>query len=281
MIAIRVVLVVSLIVAAVHADESHPEHNVRHGIHDKRYGGRGLHGDIHLTGFQGQPYTVPTESGSVYNLISMPSMYMNARIVDMTTAQHCIAEASTSALPPRQERECLSYPGSYMTQIAVVSGDDMITIDATPRGEALIVKINGAIYEWSQLTIAVANATVELDKSRLALTFTMKDIRITIHNVDRYLSVSVDILRSEWLSQGRREMIPRNAGSRYANNIAASSLPVIMHGLLGQSINYVIYPGGAVYQGDASEYMLKHLTSHQFRYSLYAPSADIAHVQYP
>ena len=35
----------------------------------------------------------------------MPSMYMNARIVDMTTAQHCIAEASTHALPTAEDIE--------------------------------------------------------------------------------------------------------------------------------------------------------------------------------
>lgn len=282
---IRSIVGVSLLVASVHADtthsSTHPEHIVRHGMHDKRYGARGLHGDVHFTGFQGQPYTVATESGSIYNLITMPSMYINAQMQDMTTASHCDSMIMPKDMPARQERECLSYPGTYMTTLGVVSGDDQIVINSAPRGDALTVTVNGAIYEWSQLTIAVANATIELNKERTIMTFLTSDIRMTIRNVDRYLTIAVDILSSTWLKQGRRDMIPRNINSRYANDHAASKLPIIMHGLLGQSINYVIYQGGAVFTGDASEYIVKSLTSHQFKYSLYAPEQDVARVAYP
>lgn len=280
---VRSIFVVSLLVAVVNAesDSQHPEHSVRHGVYDKRYGSRGLHGDIHLTGFQGQPYTVQTESGSIYNLITMPSMFMNAQMTDMTTAAHCESSIVTKSLPARNERECLSYPGTYMTSIGLVSGDDQIIINSVPRGDALSVTINNAIYEWSQLTISIANATVELNNERNVLTFLTNDVRITIRNVDRYLSVSVDILTKEWLKQGRRDMIPRNNNSRYANDQAASQLPIVMHGLLGQSINYVIYQGGAVYQGPSSDYIVKSLTSHQFKHSLYAPGTDVATVAYP
>jgi hypothetical protein len=280
---VRSILVVSLLVATVSAnsDSTHPEHSVRHGINDKRYGARGLHGDIHLTGFQGQPYTVPTQSGSIYNLISMPSMYVNARMQDMTTAQHCEALATASSLPERDARECLSYPGTYMTQVGIVSGDDNIVVNAAPRGDAITVTINGAVYEWSQLTIAVANATVELNKNKQILTVLTSELRITIRNVDRYVSVSVDVLNAAYLQQGRREMIKRNVNSRYANDVAASELPTIMHGLLGQSINYVIYQGGAVYAGVAADYQVKSITSHQFKYSLYAPGQDVASIAYP
>jgi len=288
MISIRAVFVVSLLVATVEAGMGgggepnvHPEHSIRWGKHDKRYGGRGLHGDIHLTGFQGQPYTVDTQSGSIYSLLSMPSLYMNARMTDMTTAEHCVAEAVTNSMPARSERECLSYPGTYMTSLGLVSGDDRITVDARPRGESLMVTLNGASFEWSRLTVAIANGTLELDENMMTLTLTTRDIRITIRNVDRYLNVHVDILRSEWLEAGQRQNIPKNAGSRYANDVAAASLPVVMHGLLGQSINYVIYNGGAVFQGDASDYSVKSLLSQQFAFSLYQPTGDVASVQYP
>jgi len=277
---IRSILVVSLIAGVVHADDASTlaEQRVRYGSHDKRYGARGLHGDLHLTGFQGQPYAVPTQSGSTYALLSMSSLYMNARMQDMTTAEHCVAEAMISSMPPREQRECLSYPGTYMTKVGIVSGDEIV-IEAQPRGMPLIVRVNGEAHKSSQLTTAVANATVDLDQTMSTLTFTTSDIRITARNVDRYVSVSVDVLRSEWLDQGRREMIPRNKGSRYANSDAASTLPVSMHGLLGQSINYVIYPGGAVYQGDSNDYIVKSITSNEFRYSLYDPSMN-ARVSY-
>jgi len=280
---VRSILVVSLLVATVSAnsDSTHPEHSVRHGINDKRYGANGLHGDIHLTGFQGQPYTVPTVSGSVYNLISMPSMYINARMQDMTTAQHCDAATVVAELPTRDARECLSYPGTYMTQVGIVSGDDNIVVDAAPRGDAITVTINGAVYEWSSLTIAVANATVELNQAKTTLVVLTSELRITIRNVDRYVSVSVDVLSSKYLQQGRRELIKRNANSRYANDVAASQLPTIMHGLLGQSINYVIYQGGAVFAGNAADYLVKSITSHQFKYSMYAPGMDVASIAYP
>jgi len=292
MISIRAVFVVSLLVASVEAmggggapssesSEESVEHSIRSGQHDKRYGGRGLHGDLHLTGFQGQPYTIETQSGSIYSLLSMPSLYMNARMTDMTTAEHCVAAASTNPMPARSERECLSYPGTYMTSIGLVSGDDRITIDARPRGDALVVSLNGQAFEWSRLTIAVANGTLEFDKHMVTLTFTTRDIRITVRNVDRYLIVQIDILRTEWLEAGQRQNIPKNTGSRYANSDAAATLPVIMHGLLGQSINYVIYPGGAVFQGDAADYSVKSLLSHQFAFSLYQPTGDVASVTYP
>jgi len=282
---IRSIFVVSLLAATIQADathsSTHPEHLVRHGTYDKRYGARGLHGDVHFTGFQGQPYTVATQSGSIYNLITMPSMYINAQMQDMTTAQHCESMVMSQDMPQRTERECLSYPGTYMTALGVVSGDDHIVVNAAPRGDALAVTINGAVYEWSELTVAVANATIELNKERSIMTFKTSDIRVTIRNVDRYLSIAVDILSSSWLKQGRRDMIPRNTNSRYANDQAASKLSSVMHGLLGQSINYVIYQGGSVFVGDASEYIVKSLTSHQFKYSMYAPGQDLARIAYP
>jgi hypothetical protein len=282
MIALRCIVVVSLLVASVQADtEGHPELSIRHSSRDKRYGTKGLHADLHMVGFQGQPFSIATESGSMYSLLSMPSLYMNARMIDMTTAEHCVAESTSHAMPDRVVGECLSYPGTYMTQIGLVTGDDRIVIEAAPRGQPLQVMLNGAPFEWSRLTISVSNGTLEFDAHMYALTFTSKDLRITIRNVDRYVTVSVDILRTEWLEQGRRSNIAKNENSRYANDVAASKLPVMAHGLLGQTMTYTIYPGGAVIQGDASQYTVKSILSHQFAYSLYGDSNEMASIQYP
>jgi len=234
-----------------------------------------LRSQLQMSGFQGQSFSVQAQSGSVYNLISTETFSMNALTTDMTTGGACAEQGLTG---------CSSYPGTFITKIGMVIGNDEVIISSDSIKTGLTVSINGKPFTWQGMTTVVGaassqNATIELvSESQIVITTPL--FRIVINNRDYYLNLAVSLLSKQLLTSGRSINFALNDGSKYLNNIAASATPssIAMHGLIGQTHRNVVYPnhnsnilGGQSYQGQINDYKINEntLTGVQFAFSQY------------
>ena len=74
-------------------------------------------GDPVLVGFRGQRFQVHGIDGAVYNLITEPQLFINARFGFLEGPRPCPVMPSTGL----QSAACWSHPGSYLTEVAVAA----------------------------------------------------------------------------------------------------------------------------------------------------------------
>ena len=125
-------------------------------------------GDPQLVGLQGQSFQVHGIDGAVYNLISTPSLQLNARFgfLPFSASRRCPVMPSTGAAA----KSCWSHPGSYLTELGlallpsntrvrVVAGDADTGFAAVEGGD------DGAVQRLSshELRLQGAGWTVEVE----------------------------------------------------------------------------------------------------------------------
>ena len=96
-------------------------------------GGSGLVvGDPTFVGLQGQRYQVHGIDGGVYNIVTAPSVQLNARFAFLTGPRLCPVMPSTG----RKSAACFAHDGSYLANLALrTSGGDRLLVEAGSAGQ--------------------------------------------------------------------------------------------------------------------------------------------------
>jgi len=178
----------------------------------------GSGGDPQFWGFLGQSYQVHGVSGTVYNVISTPSLQLNALFTFLTEGR-C-----------RKGTLCFGHPGNYFGEVGLMLKDDSQTesnlrVIAGPVDVGLQVLVNGTALSLSSSSVSIGSTSV-MFTDPFEVSIITPEFSFRMVNSDMFLNEDVSInepLMNQILS------FKRAAKSGTAN---VDALP---HGLLGQS----------------------------------------------
>ena len=187
----------------------------------------GTVGDPQFVGLRGQSYQVHGIDGAVYNLITSPSLQVNARFV-------FLAEGECPIINGVADSNCWSHPGSYMGEMsfqAVVDGKvhAALLVAGDAKTGFAQVQVDGAAMEVGQ-AVAIGSLFLEV---------------VSTHEV----LVSTDLF-SFRLSNS----------DRFINQQLAARVPLSTlrtHGLIGQTHSAKTYASALRFiEGDVDEYTI-------------------------
>ena len=172
-------------------------------------------GDPQLIGLRGQSFQVHGIDGSIYNLITHPTIHENARFTFLTSGQCPVFNKNFSSGFEliRAHRNCFSHAGSYIGEIGFMLrlSDNYI----------LNISVISGPYDMGFMSIVVDNTTIKPGQ-----TIHHDMIRIKYHHT-HFLSIKTPLYNFEL------ENSDLFINQRLAANVPLGDLQ--SHGLLGQT----------------------------------------------
>jgi len=197
-----------------------------------------VHGDPQFTGFRGQSYQIHGIDGWYYNLITSPSLQVNAKFTFLTEGKCPIINGLPAA-------NCWSHPGSYIGALGfqqIENGvNQRLLIDAGSAKQGFSgVKFNNAQVKLGQ-SMSVGSFSFNFTSSHF-ISVQTGDFTFTVDNSDLFLNQAVSV------------------------NVPLSRLT--SHGLLGQTHTSKVYSNQWKYiEGDVDNYAVSDLFASDFVYN--------------
>ena len=188
-------------------------------------------GDPMIYGIQGQDFQVHGIPDEIFNLITYPTLQVNARFVYLSAAE-CIDNFT----------QCFAHPGTYISEEGIRLGADKIHVKAGSAKKGLTVKVNGQKMTGTRTLkageVELVNHRRVVIKSSIAV--------MAISNSDHFLNQETQLLDSKLLALGatRTKLL---VGESFHSEVP-------LHGLQGQTWRNVEYPTGLEYEGSISDY---------------------------
>jgi len=183
----------------------------------------GACGDPQFYGFNGQSFQVHGTSGSIYNIISTPSLQYNALFTYLESGK-C-----------RKGTECFAHAGNYFGEVGLMlaSGEESkrFRVVSGPVDAGMKVFVDDVLTAPSSTPIVFGNSTVTFSDA-FELVLDSPEYNMRIQNSDNFLNQDVSIgttLMKQIVEY--KKAVKNGAGS-------TDSLP---HGLLGQTWNTAVY----------------------------------------
>ena len=190
-------------------------------------------GDPQFVGFRGQSYQVHGIDGAVYNLVSSPTLHVNARFVFLD-------RGACPVLNGTRDTNCWSHPGSYLGAVAMrlrsthAAAEHRLLATAGDRLTGFAaVSVDGAALELGSAVEPTSGVRVERVSTHL-LRVTTPELSFELSNSDGFINEAV------------RVNVPLSQLSRQG-----------VHGLLGQTHRRGASSGlAAVVEGDVDDYVV-------------------------
>jgi len=224
-------------------------------------------GDPMIYGIQGQEFQVHGEPDAIFNLISSPSVLVNARFVYLSAAR-CVDNATA----------CFTHPGTYVQEEGLRIGSALkLRVHAGKAEEGLSVYVNDKLLSPSSDDDKVRTVKLQSESESTAMTVSVSvwrrvvivetsatlstpALRITIANSDMFLNQQLQVLDANLLAVGSKRTVL--AGSQEHQRAKLNAVygqdhaDVKLHGLQGQTWRNIEYASGLEYEGSVMDYMV-------------------------
>ena len=192
----------------------------------------GVVGDPQFSGFRGQSFQVHGIDGAVYNIISSPTMHVNARFVFLSSGE-------CPVLDGKRDGNCWSHPGSYLGEIGMrvrsTDGSDehrlLVNAGDSKTGFAA-VSVDGVAVSVGTAVQPAADIRVERVSTHQLLVSTAQ-FSFVLDNSDMFINQAVRL--NVPLSQLSRDSV---------------------HGLLGQTHRPAMGARVQVVEGEVDDYVV-------------------------
>jgi len=194
-------------------------------------------GDPQIYGIQGQEFQVHGIPDEVFNMVSSPSLQVNAHFAFLTSGQ---CDNFTA---------CYTHPGTYIdiTAFSTSSGDH-VRVQAGSIKEGLRVFINEVEKMVSSHTHTVGSLSVVFEAQRKVVVQSTELI-FNIYGSDHFMNLESGLLDEKLMAKGGK-LVKVAPGQVVYPEIA-------LHGLLGQTWKNVEYSDGSDIEGSVADYQVQ------------------------
>jgi len=188
-------------------------------------------GDPQIVGMQGQDFQVHGMPDEIFNIVSYPTIQVNARFTYLESAD-CHDNFTA----------CFAHPGTYISEEGFRLGKDKIRVTAGTFKSGLTVHVNG---KKTKQNTDLKSGAVELVNHRRVVIHT--DImKFTVSNSDKFLNQEIELKDDKLVALG--------AERRQLKDNQRFHPEVPLHGLQGQTWRNVEYASGLEYEGSIMDY---------------------------
>ena len=193
-------------------------------------------GDPQFSGFRGQSFQVHGIDGAVYNLVSSPTVHVNARFTFLGSGECPVVDGV------RLSENCWSHPGSYLGEIGMrVSGNSsgsdehrLLVVAGDHVHGFAAVSVDGVAVQAGSSVQPAGHLRVERVSSHTVRVSTAQ-LEFVLDNSDMFINQAV------------RVTVPLQQLSQHGT-----------HGLLGQTHRRTVSGGvKAVVEGDVDDYVVQ------------------------
>jgi hypothetical protein len=188
-------------------------------------------GDPQIVGMQGQDFQVHGMPDEIFNIVTYPTVQVNARFTYLESAD-CHDNFTA----------CFAHPGTYISEEGFRLGKDKIRITAGSFKSGLTVHVNGKLTKHNT---DLRTGAVELVNHRRVIIHT--DImKFSVSNSDKFLNQEIELKDDKLVALG--------AERRQLKDNQRFHPEVPLHGLQGQTWRNVEYASGLEYEGSIMDY---------------------------
>jgi len=188
-------------------------------------------GDPQIVGMQGQDFQVHGMPDEIFNIVTYPSVQVNARFTYLESAE-CHDNFTA----------CFAHPGTYISEQGFRLGKDKVRITAGSYKKGLQVHVNGKKIKQN---VDLKSGAVELVNHRRVIVHT--DImRFIVSNSDKFMNQELELQDDKLIALGAEHKVLKD------NERFHPEVP--LHGLQGQTWRNVEYPSGLDYEGSIMDY---------------------------
>jgi hypothetical protein len=188
-------------------------------------------GDPQIVGMQGQDFQVHGMPDEVFNMVTYPTLQVNARFTYLESAE-CHDNFTA----------CFAHPGTYITEEGIRVGKDKVRVTAGSHKKGLTVSVNGKKVSSN---VDLKQGAVELVSHRRVVVHT-NVMKITISNSDKFMNQELELNDDKLVALGSKRRTLKDNERFHAE--------VPLHGLQGQTWRNVEYPSGLDYEGSITDY---------------------------
>jgi hypothetical protein len=188
-------------------------------------------GDPQIVGMQGQDFQVHGMPDEIFNIVSYPSLQVNARFTYLEAAE-CHDNFTA----------CFAHPGTYISEEGFRVGKDKIRVQAGSFKKGLTVTVNG---KKTHKTVDLKHGAVEIVNHRRVVVHT-EVMKITVSNSDKFMNQELELSDDKLVSLGASRRVMKD------NERFHPEVP--LHGLQGQTWRNVEYASGLEYEGSIMDY---------------------------
>jgi len=188
-------------------------------------------GDPQIVGMQGQDFQVHGMPDEIFNIVTYPTVQVNARFTYLESAE-CHDNFTA----------CFAHPGTYISEQGFRLGKDKIRITAGSFKKGLQVHVNGKKIKQN---VDLKSGAVELVNHRRVIVHT--DImKFIVSNSDKFMNQELELKDDKLIALGAERKVLKD------NERFHPEVP--LHGLQGQTWRNVEYASGLDYEGSIMDY---------------------------
>jgi hypothetical protein len=188
-------------------------------------------GDPQIVGMQGQDFQVHGMPDEIFNVVSYPSLQVNARFTYLESGD-CHDNFTA----------CFAHPGTYISEEGFRVGVDKVRVIAGSFKKGLTVTVNGKKVHNN---VDLKSGAVQVVNHRRVVVHT-EIMKITVSNSDHFLNQELELMDDKLVSLGSTRKVLKD------NQRFHPEVP--LHGLQGQTWRNVEYPSGLEYEGSIMDY---------------------------
>jgi hypothetical protein len=188
-------------------------------------------GDPQIVGMQGQDFQVHGMPDEIFNMITYPTVQVNARF---TYLESGACHDNFTA--------CFAHPGTYISEEGFRIGKDKVRVTAGSFKKGLTVHVNGKKISSN---VDLKNGAVQLVSHRRVVVHT-EIMKVSISNSDHFLNQELDLQDDKLIYLGQTRKVLKD------NERFHPEVP--LHGLQGQTWRNVEYSSGLEYEGSIMDY---------------------------
>jgi len=221
-------------------------------------------GDPQIVGIQGQDFQVHGMPDTVFNLVTSPSLQVNALFVYLSEGE-CVDNFTA----------CFAHPGTYVSQEGIAIGDVRIKVTAGSVKHGLHLSINDKkVNMHTAASILLSSYSSSLSdpsynvrvESKRRVVVSTPWLQLVLSNSDHFLNQELELVDESIKLAGSKRYVLK-PGQRYPTEAANIQL----HGLQGQTWKNAEYPSGLEYEGSIIDYQVadNHLFGTDFVFNLF------------
>jgi hypothetical protein len=188
-------------------------------------------GDPQIVGMQGQDFQVHGMPDEIFNMVSYPTVQVNARFTYLESGS-CHDNFTA----------CFAHPGTYISEEGFRVGKDKVRVTAGSFKKGLTVHVNGKKVTSN---VDLKSGAVQIVNHRRVVVHT-EIMKVTVSNSDHFLNQELELQDDKLVFLGSSRKVLKDSERFHPE--------VPLHGLQGQTWRNVEYPSGLEYEGSIMDY---------------------------
>jgi len=188
-------------------------------------------GDPQIVGMQGQDFQVHGMPDEIFNMITYPTVQVNARF---TYLESGACHDNFTA--------CFAHPGTYISEEGFRIGKDKVRVTAGSFKKGLTVHVNGKKVTQN---VDLKSGAVQIVSHRRVIVHT-EIMKVSVSNSDHFMNQELELQDDKLIFLGSSRKVLKD------NERFHPEVP--LHGLQGQTWRNVEYSSGLEYEGSIMDY---------------------------